>query len=248
MHGRERVAERGPVEAEPRAGVGGGGGRGEVGGLGEGRRGEVAGVGEGLCGRRTRGLAGALWWGGGEGGERGRGGGGECETDHVDLVYAGGHAAALEVAVGVALVAGGGRLEGAAADEVEVVVHGVGDEGGAAGGELELAAELVVLADELCVVLLELADAEGGRGEGGDLVWGEGEDGLELRDGLLELWVGARQCVPTGNLLGCDRPARCRPSASRDASPAPSRYGFALGDRRWGSGTCGRRVAGAEPW
>jgi hypothetical protein len=51
-----------------------------------------------------------------------------------------------------------------------------------------LAAQFVVFAEQLGVVLFELADTQGRWWQRGDLFWGERECGLELGHGLLELF------------------------------------------------------------
>lgn len=85
-----------------------------------------------------------------------------------------------------------GGIGHAAAAGVAVVVGGAGEVGAEArAAEVELAAEVVELAVEEVVLLLELADADEGGREGGDLVGGEREHALQLGDGAFELlYVG----------------------------------------------------------
>lgn len=54
-------------------------------------------------------------------------------------------------------------------------------------GLAEEAPHLLVLLLKAVVLLLELTNLDQGRREGGDLVWGEAEGGLELCDRLFEL-------------------------------------------------------------
>ena len=59
-----------------------------------------------------------------------------------------------------------------------------------AGLGVELPPELLDLAPEELVLGFELAYAHEWWGDGGDLLWGEREDGLQLRHCLLELCEG----------------------------------------------------------
>lgn len=96
---------------------------------------------------------------------------------------------------------------------------------------------LLVFFLEAGVLLLELADLDEGGREGGDLVWGEAECGLELGDGLLELrrrgceTRGGRVWTRSFKCLRDDAPARCRPCALRDGELVLLHYGCALGDQ-----------------
>ena len=57
---------------------------------------------------------------------------------------------------------------------------------------IELHAKIVVLAAQTHILLLEVTDANLGRGQSSNLLWGEVEGGLKLGDSLFELWVGEK--------------------------------------------------------
>lgn len=140
-----------------------------------------------------------------------------------------GEAPSLKFAIWV--VARHGRLERAAARHVKVrVCH----EGRPSGLHVQLAAELLVLAHQLGVFLLELADAQRWWWQRRDLFGRERECGLQLRHCLLKLRGCAWpcQCMCAKAKCGVAIPARCRPFASRDALLGLLHYDCARGGRR----------------
>ncbi len=92
------------------------------------------------------------------------------------------------------------------------------------GGAASVAiAKTVDLCAESSVLCLELANSLGEGGKLGSLLWGDGEDVLELCDSVLELVVdriGDDQYVKL-DVEGEERdgPARCRPCALHDGEP-----------------------------
>jgi hypothetical protein len=131
---------------------------------------KVAWTGERLCGGWARSLAGA-------------------KVYAVDVL---GETSTLDVAIWV--VAGDGGLERAAPRDVKVrVCH----ERRSSGLHVQLAAKLVVLAQELRVFLFELADAQRRWRQCRNLFRRERERRLELGHGLLELCICAHMHVDT---------------------------------------------------